>query len=556
MNTQPTQLFAATLIDELARCGVEAACLAPGSRSAPLAMALARQPKIRLFVHLDERSAAFFALGLAKASGRPVALLCTSGTAAAEFHPAVIEASYSRVPLLVLTADRPPELREIGANQTIDQARLYGGAVRWFFDPGPPEPPLDGGRSWRWLAGRAVAMATAQPPGPVHLNLPLREPLVPDAGVIPAPLPGETGHLEVRRGLAMPEPTLLDQVAQHLERAQRPLLVAGELAFEPGLGAAVDRLAESLGMPILAEPSSHLRRRGGNGVVQSYDALLRVKSWASRHQPDLILRLGATPTSKALNSFLLKGDVPTAIIDPGGGWRDPDRRAALLLQTEPSSLLNGLADRLARSPRAEWLASWQQADQLASATLADLLPELPLFEAHAVQGLARALPTDALLMVGSSLPIRAVDSFWPASSPDHRFIGNRGASGIDGLVSTGLGAAATGRCPTALLLGDLSLCHDMNGLWAIKRHQLKPLIVVCDNDGGGIFHFLPQVEHRDVFEELFATPSGLQLERVAELYDLPLTVVEEPSQLQAALTNADFEQPTMVVARFDRSTSV
>src|SRR6266851_3942697 len=470
------QTFAATLVDELAAQGVEYACVSPGSRSAPIAMALQRHPRIKVIIQIDERSGSFFGLGLGKATGKPAVLLCTSGTAAAEFHPAVIEASYSRTPLIVITADRPPELQDVGANQAIDQQHLYGTAVRWFFDPGPPVEIPGAARVWRRLAARAVAEAAG---GPVHINLPFREPLVPPPGQAPS-AEGESGQ-SITSGRMLPTQAQLANLASALQGARRPLVVAGEMRDGERLAPALMRL----GLPVLAEPGSQLRRAETGGAVEAYEALPPVNRMA---------------------------------------WRD------------------------------EWMSAGKKAGAAMSATLIST----PIHEGHIVRALAARLPDAAQVFVGSSMPIRAADSFWPLSKPQQRFFGNRGASGIDGLVSTGLGVA-TGRShiPSVLLLGDLSVYHDMNGLWTIGRHSIKATVVVCDNNGGGVFTFLPRAQHPDVFEEIFATPLGLDFAQIARLYGLVYSPVTERSGLEPAIKDAiEKATPTMVVVRFKRDDSV
>jgi 2-succinyl-5-enolpyruvyl-6-hydroxy-3-cyclohexene-1-carboxylate synthase len=555
---QATQAFAATFVDELARCGLEAACIAPGSRSAPLAMAFARHPAIRVWMHLDERSASFFALGMAKASGRPVALLCTSGTAAAEFHPAVIEAHHSRTALLVLTADRPPELREVGANQAIEQARLYGAAVRWFFDPGAPDLEPGAPGRWRRLAARALAEAAGDPPGPVHVNLPLREPLTPAPGTVPAAVSPDGPPLRVSRPAAPPAEEAVRDLAATLRSARRPLVVAGELRGGAELREPLDALLRRIDAPLLAEPTSQLRRRCATGVVEAADALLRDAGWSERHRPDLVLRLGGPLTSKVINGFVAAAGAPVVVVD-GEGWRDPEQQAAEFVRGDPALLLAALARRLPDRPRpAAWREAWVEAGAAAAAALEEALASPPVHEGHAVRALAAALPGEAQVVVGSSMPIRDVDTFWPAAAPGHRFLANRGASGIDGLVSTGLGAAAAAPdVPTVLLLGDLSLYHDMNGLWAARRHGLRATIVVLDNDGGGIFSFLPQAAHPDVFEELFGTPLGLRLEDVARLYGLAYHEAGDAAALPGALrTGLAGDGVALVRVPFDRAGSV
>jgi 2-succinyl-5-enolpyruvyl-6-hydroxy-3-cyclohexene-1-carboxylate synthase len=539
-----TQEFAATFVDQLVGSGLEHVCISPGSRSAPLAMAFARHPGVRVWMHLDERSGSFFGLGLAKASGRAVALLCTSGTAAAEFHPAVVEASYSRTPLLVLTADRPPELRGVGANQAIDQDHLYGSAVRWFCDPGPPVAGADSARHWRRLAARALAEAAGTPPGPVHLNLPFQEPLTPEPGAPPSPVAAD-GAVTVHRS-QQPTSAMRRRFAELVASAERPVLVAGEMRDGSRLGAA----AIALGIPVLAEPTSQLRLPG---TVVAYEALLRTPGWADFHQPDLVLRVGATPTSKPLNHWLAGAGAPTLLVDPDGGWRDPDVLAREVFAADPLPLLEACASR-----SGGWRPDWQAADAVAGRALAETLAGGPLHEGQAVRALAEALPERATLFVGSSMAVRDVDTFWPAAPPGRLVLGNRGASGIDGLVSTGLGVAAAEQPgPAAILLGDLSLYHDMNGLWAVRRHGLRAAFIVLDNDGGGIFSFLPQAEHEDVFEELFGTPLGLRLEDVARLYGLEFCSVERASDLEGALRGAVLaERATMVAVRFGRADSV
>jgi 2-succinyl-5-enolpyruvyl-6-hydroxy-3-cyclohexene-1-carboxylate synthase len=555
---QPTQAFAATFVDELARCGLAHVCVAPGSRSAPLAIAFARHPAIRVWMHLDERSAAFFALGMAKATERPVAVVCTSGTAAAEFHPAVIEAHHSRTPLLLLTADRPPELRDVGANQAIDQAGLYGGAVRWAFDPGVPDGEPGAPARWRRLAARALAEAAGQPPGPVHLNLPFREPLVPAPGEAAVPVPAGAPTVAVRRPAAAPGDEAVRSLAASLRAARRPLVVAGELREGAALRGPLDALLARVDAPLLAEPTSQLRRRCATGLVEAYDALLRDRAWAAAHRPDLVLRLGAPPTSKAVNQFVAAAGAPVVIVD-ADGWRDPEQQAAELVRGDAGPLLAAVAEALAPPDgSAAWQQVWVEAGRAASAAIRRRLATPPLHEGHVVAALAAALPDDAQVVIGSSMAIRDADTFWPAAAPGHRFLANRGASGIDGLVSTGLGAAAAAAdVPTVLLLGDLSLYHDMNGLWAARRHGLRMVIVVLDNDGGGIFSFLPPAAHTDVFEELFGTPLGLRMEDVARLYGLRYRAVDDAAALPAALRSALAEEGTALVAvRFDRPGSV
>src|SRR5207249_3606968 len=461
-----TQSFAATFVDELAAQGVEFACVSPGSRSAPIAMALQRHPRIKVLVHIDERCGSFFAVGLGKATGKPAVALSTSGTAAAEFHAAVIEAAYSRTPMIVLTADRPPELQGVGANQAIDQQHLYGSAARWFFDPGVPVELPNAARLWRRLAARAVAESAA---GPVHLNLPFREPLVPPPGQIPS---AEAAPAQaVTTGRLLPNQAQVASLASALQRAQHPLVVAGALRDGERLAPALHRL----GLPLLAEPTSQLRRVESGTAIESYEALLRA-GWSLQHGPDLVIRIGATPTSRVLNRWLAAAAAPTFLLDPDRAWPDEDHVATNVL----------------------------------------------------------------------------------ACDPQPRFFANRGASGIDGLVSSGLGVA-TGRdpSPTVLLLGDLSLYHDMNGLWALQRHGIRATLVVCDNNGGGVFNFLPQAEHQDVFEEIFATPLGLDLSQVARLYGLVYSPVSDRSGLEPAIADAiAAPTPTMVVVRMKREDSV
>ena len=539
-----TQSFAATFVDELSIQGVEFACVSPGSRSAPIAIALQRHPKIRVFMHIDERSGSFFGVGLAKATGKPVVLLSTSGTAAAEFHAAVVEASYSRTPLIVLTADRPPELRDVGANQSIDQQRLYGTAVRWFFDPGPPLEAPNVARLWRRLAARAYAEAAT---GPVHINLPFREPLVPAPGQLPPALgaPGQT----VTGGRILPTPTQVTMLASALQRAQRPLVIAGEMRDGDRLAPALHRL----GLPVLAEPSSQLRRPETGAAIESYEALLRA-GWSLQHGPDLVIRLGGTPTSKVLSAWLAAASAPTFLIDPDRAWRDPDQVVSNVVVCDPQ----GLLEALPAMDRSGWREEWVSAGKKAAAAVSATFVSTPIHEGHIVRALASRLPDSAQVFIGSSMPIRAADSFWPHAKPQQRFYGNRGASGIDGLVSTGLGlAAARSTIPTVLLLGDLSAYHDMNGLWALRRHGIRATVVVCDNNGGGVFNFLPQSQHQDVFEEIFATPLGLDFSQVARLYDLVYSPVTERSGLEPALSDAISAQaPTMVVVRFKREDSV
>src|SRR6266851_1386945 len=306
MASDVAQSFAATFVDELAAQGVEFACVSPGSRSAPIAMALQRHPRITVLVHMAGRCSSFFAVGLGKASGKPAVALSTSGTAAAEFHPAVVEASYSGTPLIVLTADRPPELLDAGANQAIDQQHLFGTAVRWFFDPGVPTEIPNAARLWRRLAARAVAEAAG---GPVHINLPFREPLVPPPGQVPA-AEGEAGQ-SITSGRMLPTQAQLANLASALQGARRPLVVAGEMRDGERLAPALMRL----GLPVLAEPGSQLRRAETGGAVEAYEALLRA-GWSLQHGPDLVIRVGATPTSRALNAWLAAASAPTFLIDP------------------------------------------------------------------------------------------------------------------------------------------------------------------------------------------------------------------------------------------------
>jgi 2-succinyl-5-enolpyruvyl-6-hydroxy-3-cyclohexene-1-carboxylate synthase len=537
MTRDATTGLARAVVDEWARAGVTEACLAPGSRSAPLALALAADDRIRLHVHVDERSAAFFALGTTKASGHPAVVLCTSGTAAANFHPAVLEASHARTPLIVCTADRPPELRDTGAGQTVDQIKLYGGAVRWFCEVGVPEDHPGAGAAWRSIAARAAAESVGPPAGPVHLNLAFREPLVP-TGVSLDDAPGRADGrpwTTVPRPARAPDAATVARLAEAVRDRQRGLVVAGW--GSDASADAVERFATVAGWPVLADPISGLRC--GPHAVSTYEALLRSPGFADRHRPDLVLRLGAAPTSKPLTTWL-GPDVPQLLVDPDGAWLDPGRGVTERVAVDAEPLLATLADALTPPPERDtaWLDAWRAADQVARAALDDLLDGWEaLFEGRVARDVVDALPDAATLIVASSMPVRDVEAF-ARPRAGVRFLTNRGVNGIDGFVSTALGAAAVSSGPTVVLLGDLCLLHDSNGLLGAADRGIDVTFVVLDNDGGGIFSFLPQAELPEHFELLFGTPHGVDLAALAAMHGLPADRIEKAGDLVPALEAA------------------
>lgn len=605
---QAAHAYVGAFVEEMARAGVEHVCICPGSRSTPLAMLCADHPRLRVWMHIDERSAAFFALGMAKATGRPVALVATSGTAVVNFMPAVVEAFFSRVPLLVLTADRPPELRDVGTNQTIDQVRLYGTHVKWFVDMPLPEMSDTMVRYARMAATRAVATSLAAPAGPVHLNFPLREPLIPrpattaatDAtlsvtaasapsvpvgptGFTPAPVP--LSSTQIASGLRTLPQEDVAELARQWAQIERGVIVCGPDTPAPAARPIIS-MASALGWPVLVDPLSGMRavefaaeaeaaaegmgtagcdtenadgtgaartaevmERGGQGLlVDAYDVFLRFEEAIAALAPEFIVRFGALPVSKPLQQYLQRyASVPQVVVDEGAGWRDPMLAAGFMLHADPAWLCTTLAKAVvggqaggdASGCTPAWATLWQRLNVATRRSLREAtLEQDGLFEGRVFQELAELLPAGAALYVGNSMPIRDMDAFFPVVDRPVHVFGNRGASGIDGIVSSALGVSAGWDGPVVLVLGDLSFYHDLNGLLAAKLHQLNATIVVINNDGGGIFSFLPQAEEPKHFELLFGTPIGLDFEPVVRMYGGTFTRVENWEQFQQAVAQS------------------
>lgn len=532
----PSTALARVLVDELARCGLAEAVVAPGSRSTPLALALVAHPGIRVHVRIDERSASFLALGLARASRRPVAMVCTSGTAAANFHPAVLEADESGVPLLVLTADRPPELRGTGANQTVNQIGLYGGAVRMFAEVGAPDSVPGANAYWRSLVCRAWAAAGGGRPGPVHLNVAFREPLTPDVdtGSWPEPLEGRGsgGPWTARPGPAVePAPLVLPE-------AERGVIVCGDGDYDPVPFLALSRMT---GWPLLAEPTSNARREG---AVSTYRQLLASPRLVSDLAPELVVSVGRPNLSRQVLAFLRRaerhvvvsaGAVGDPVASTLNAFSDPVRSATDVV----AAVAPPAGADLESAPRTEWSLLWERAEETARAALDAVLDkEEVLSEPRLARDLVAQLGAGSLLFAGSSMPIRDLDATMRARC-GVRLVGNRGVSGIDGTVSTAIGAAlahqSAGGGQACALLGDLALLHDQNGL-VIGPGEPRPelAVVVVNNDGGGIFSGLEQAGHPD-FERVFGTPHGVSMERVAAVADVPYTRVEWATDLPKAL---------------------
>jgi 2-succinyl-5-enolpyruvyl-6-hydroxy-3-cyclohexene-1-carboxylate synthase len=508
--------FAATLVDEWIHRGVTDAVICPGSRSTPLALALAA--RLRVHVRLDERSAGFFAIGLAKASGAPTIVCVTSGTAAAELHPAVVEAHQGRVPLIVCTADRPPELHHVGASQTIDQVGLFTTSTRWACDPGVPEEAQ--AASWRPLAARAIAEARHGPlgPGPVHLNLAFREPLLGPTD----PLPARPGPSLIRAGKG--------QAVLGAPLRGHGLIVAGANATsEPG---ALLALGERLGWPILADPRSGCRLPG---TIAAADAIVR----AEPSLPDTVILLGAPWLSKVLGEFVSRAAAQggrVVCVDPWWQWTDPTGVVSEFHHVDGDRWIEAaLASAVPCDP--QWLFTWQSSEASAQAVIEHTLAGV-LSEPSVARALARhAAAVDATIMVSASMPMRDLEWFAPTLPVAPAVQSNRGANGIDGVVSTALGIAASGR-RTFALLGDLAFLHDVSGL--VNLPDLPCTFVVLDNGGGGIFSFLPQAAalQRDDFELLFGTPPTSDVGKVARGFGLDVHEVTSMVELNKALDAA------------------
>ena len=549
-----TYALLGAFVDELARCGMRDACTSPGSRCTPLVLSLTNEERLRCHSHVDERCAGFFALGLAKASALPVAVACTSGTAVAELLPAVVEASEARVPMIVLSADRPSELREVGAGQTIDQLKIFGGFAKWFFEVGTHEATPERLRWIRTLACRAYRTALEGRPGVVHLNFPLREPLVCEQAPPPAGegRPGSAPFL--RRSDSSPS-AQDDALAlrEAIGGARRGVVVAGRHERDTPLGDAAAAASEALGWPLLADPMSGARR--GEAAVAHYDALLREPRFAASHRPEVVIRVGDLPVSKPLRTWLAGlTEARQIALDPERALQDPAGVVSLALSAEPATTLGAFARLLEASsaPLAaadpeqadqdpDWLGSWRTADELAAEAILGVLGANGCCEPAVAAELGVLLPKEATLFVASSMPVRDIETFWPVRPDPPKVLCNRGANGIDGTVSSALGAAAAKRGPVVLLIGDVALAYDISGLLAAERLGLKLTIVLLNNEGGGIFDFLPVsgvASAQAAYTQHIATPTGLDFAKAASLYGLSHETAAEVTGLRAALERA------------------
>lgn len=569
MNTaNRNTLWAGIFVSELAKSGLDSVCIAPGSRSTPLAIAFSEVHGVRVYTHSDERSAAYFALGLARASRKPVALVCTSGTAAANFFPAIVESNYGEVPLLVLTADRPAELRESGANQTIDQLKLFGDHVRWFVDVPPPEPNFSPHlfRYLRSLASRAWETSQSPLPGAVHLNFHFRNPLEPIDIPTDRPswmndsllstLKSAPAQLTFSRPQLFPAADQTTFLTQAISSSPRGLIVCGPRCPEGDFPAKLTELATRIGYPILADSLSGLRfgAHVNKSIIGGYDSFLPLRN--DSLNPQLILRFGDLPTNNTLADYLDSlENIPQIAITENGRWRDDRFRITHSMWVNPLLLCESLLTHApapagvlgggdaAKSER-DWLSTWTRLENAVWDEVNAIRTESD-FEGGILPDVFDQLPADNGLFVANSLPVRHFDQFTRPASKPVRVFANRGASGIDGTLSSALGAAA--HLPGLVFVtGDLSFYHDMNGLLAFSRSNIRATIVVINNNGGGIFQRLPISKFEPPFNELFVAPHGLTFEHAAKLYGIGYVQTERLSLASALNTALTLGQSTII----------
>jgi len=513
--------YTASFVDELARSGIVNVVISPGSRSTPLAYLFTEHPKFKVWVDIDERSAAFFALGMAKTDGNPAVLLCTSGTAAANYLPAVTEARISRVPLIVLTADRPHELRDVGAPQAIDQLDLYSKHAKWFFDMPLPEGSEAMQRFVRETANRVVATAVSEPAGVVHLNFPFREPLIPDFSLAQQFFSTDHPTVAVYQGSVRLETNVLYKLADRLNSVDRGIIVCGQvdhISFEEDLF----EIASKCGFPILADPLSQLRTcfaKHQQFLIDCYDSFLRFDEITQALQPELIIRIGAMPVSKALTQFIQNSSAEQIVIDGGNGWREPTGTATTMVYCDEAKFCHDLNKWIEDKGTSTYVKKWTDVNRWITKILGKVKDSGYLQEGQIFSKIADWLPDECNLFAGNSMVIRNLDTHFHHTNKQIRIFGNRGANGIDGTVSTALGVAANSDLPTYLIVGDLSFIHDLNSLILAKMNQLDLFIIIINNDGGAIFSFLPQASAPGQFEKLFGTPHGIVFSGVIDMVD-------------------------------------
>ena len=528
----------------LVNAGVKAVVISPGSRSTPLAYAFASTKGLRVYTQIDERSAGFFALGLAKASGEPVVLLCTSGTAASNYFPAITEAHYARLPLVVMTADRPHELREVGAPQAIDQIRMYGNHVKFSVDFPLAEDNRDIDDYIERHVQRGVSVALTAPVGPIHFNVPFREPLLIDFEM-EAPVTTFNQHIMMTGVL---DEMATQQVTEMLEGSATGLIVVGELPINFNR-EAFWTFAKVLNWPVICDPLSNLRSQipadCASLCIDQYDAILKSPSFVDKVNPTTVIRFGAQPVSKPLSLYLKKVRPSTFIaVDESAEFRDSLGIVTHHIQSPTEAVLSIIVNKLQTTEAQKWIA----ANEIASNVIEENA-QIAGDEGSYAHMLFQYLPDGTDLISGSSMPIRDVDTFFGKTTKDVMLFSNRGTNGIDGVVSTALGIQAARQRSAWLLIGDLSFLHDVNGLIASRFHDTDLTIVIMNNDGGGIFSYLPQAKAETHFEELFGTPTGLTFDNIAAMYDAQYKAVNTLAEFELELVNPK-EKPIRIIEVF------
>lgn len=550
-------LWSETFVNELFLSGVKYACISPGSRNTPLTFAFANHKKIKSFVHIDERSCAFFALGLAKSSGTPAVIVSTSGTAAAEFYPAIIEAYQQRIPLIVCTADRPPELLDRGANQTINQINLYKNHIRWFIDAGLPEAIPEKIKFIKSAAKKSVYKSLVESKGPVHLNFPFKKPFEPDAftdevekdliDLSKSSFIENNFHAKKEKNISSQK--WFNEILNFLKKFEKGLIIAGPENYDPHFHKNCKILAEKLGYPILADGASQLRfgKHNKENILSNFEGILRSAPFSNNYQPEIILQFGRTVTSKALENYLKKCNSIRFMINEFGDWFDPANKATAAIACKPflfcEKMLEAINNKINR--KSEWLKNFVCAESISAKIKRETIYKAKFpNESRIIKEILDVIPENSNIMISNSMPIRDFDYFAYKTEKDIAVYNNRGASGIDGIISTALGVSAESKKTTVLLTGDLAFYYDLNGLLAAKKYSLPLIVVLINNNGGGIFEVLPISKYKNIFKEYFITPHSLEFSNFVKAYNGKYKLIKNwgnfKNSFKQALTNKTF----------------